>query len=241
MSLLDNCKVLIIVPAFNEAGNIGRVVKELHALQKSWDIIVVDDGSSDATGEEARAAGAMVVSLPVNLGIGGAVQTGFCYAYDKSYDVAVQVDGDGQHDPASVVDLLKPLYAAKADIVIGSRFLEGSQGFQSTFGRRIGINFFARLIHALTGVGITDPTSGLRAYNRAMIELFAQYYPQDFPEPEAVVVAQQAGARICEVSVVMRKRDSGQSSIGRVKSLYYMLKVTFAILLRMIRRGKKGA
>ena len=234
-------KILAIVPAFNECGNIGRTVQEIRETGLGVDILVIDDGSSDATAQEARQAGGMVVSLPFNLGIGAAVQTGFQYAQKHHYDIAVQIDGDGQHDPSFLDKIVEPVRRDEADMVIASRFLEGSGGFRSTFSRRMGINFFVHLINALTGVMINDPTSGFRAYNKKMIGLFADYYPHDFPEPEAIVVAQQAGARFIEMPVAMRKREAGSSSIRYFKTLYYMVKVTLAICLHMIRQRRPKA
>ena len=233
----SNKKMLVIVPAFNECGNIGRTIEEICQMHKGVDILVIDDGSLDATAQEARQAGGMVISLPFNLGIGAAVQTGFQYAQKHQYDIAAQIDGDGQHDPAFLEKIVGPIRDDEADMVVGSRFLEKTSGFQSSFSRRVGINFFVHLINALTGVKINDPTSGFRAYNKKMIALFSEYYPHDFPEPEAIVVAQQAGARIVELPVVMRKREQGSSSIRYFKTLYYMAKVTLAILLHMIRQG----
>ncbi len=229
-------KILIIVPAFNEAGNIGRTIAEIQRIPIPIDICVIDDGSRDATAREAREAGARVISLPFNLGIGGAVQTGFQYAFRYGYDIAVQIDGDGQHDAAFLPQLIAPVLAGRCDMCVGSRFLEESNGFKSSFSRRIGIHFFVHLINLLTGVGITDPTSGFRAHNKKLIRVFAGYYPHDFPEPEAIVVAKRLKAVITEVPVVMRRREAGNSSIGRAKSVYYMIKVTFAIVLHMIRR-----
>ena len=234
-------KIVVIVPAFNECGNIDRTVREIRQFSKDVDILVIDDGSRDATAQEARQAGGMVVSLPFNLGIGAAVQTGFQYAQRHQYDIAVQIDGDGQHDASFLEKIVEPIRHDKADMVVGSRFLEKTGGFQSSFSRRMGIGFFVHLINALTGVKINDPTSGFRAYNKKMIALFAEYYPHDFPEPEAIVVSQQAGARIIELPVVMRPREAGSSSIRYFKTLYYMVKVTLAILLHMIRqRGNKA-
>ena len=230
-------KILVIVPAFNECGNIGRTVREIAQKAPGVDVLVIDDGSRDATAEEARTAGGMVVSLPFNLGIGAAVQTGFQYAQAYQYDAAVQIDGDGQHDPAYLTRIVEPVRRDEADMVVGSRFLEKT-GFQSSFSRRVGINFFVHLINGLTGVRVSDPTSGFRAYNKKMIALFSEYYPHDFPEPEAIVVAQQASARIVELPVVMRAREAGSSSIRYFKTLYYMVKVTLAILLHMIRQRR---
>jgi len=231
-----NPKILVIVPAFNECGNIGRTVAEIRRHAPQAGILVIDDGSADETAQEACQAGAMVVSLPFNLGIGAAVQTGFQYAQRRGYDVAVQIDGDGQHDAAFLDQVTAPVLRLEADMVVGSRFLVKTGGFRSTFGRRMGIGFFVYLINALTGVKVSDPTSGYRAYNQRMIALFSGYYPHDFPEPEAIVVAQQAGARIVELPVVMRAREAGSSSIRYFKTLYYMAKVTLAILLHMIRQ-----
>jgi len=234
----SNKKILVIVPAFNECGNIGRTVAEIRRWAPDVDILVIDDGSRDDTVQEAQQAGGMVVSLPFNLGIGAAVQTGFQYAQRHQYDIAVQVDGDGQHDASFLEKIIEPIRRDEVDMVVGSRFLEKSGGFQSSFSRRVGINFFVHLINVLTGVKVNDPTSGFRAYNKKMIALFSEYYPHDFPEPEAIVVAQQIGARIVEISVVMRAREAGNSSIRYFKTLYYMVKVTLAILLHMIRQRR---
>jgi glycosyltransferase involved in cell wall biosynthesis len=233
----SNKKILAIVPAFNECGNIGRTVEEIRKVVRGVDILVIDDGSADTTAQEAQQAGAMVMALPFNLGIGAAVQTGFQFAQKHQYDIAVQIDGDGQHDPAFLEKLVGPIRLDEADMVVGSRFLERI-GYQSSFSRRVGINFFVHLINWLTGVKINDPTSGFRAYNKKMIALFSAYYPHDFPEPEAIVVSQQAGARIVEIAVIMRPREAGSSSIRYFKTLYYMVKVTLAILLHMIRQRR---
>lgn len=228
-------KTLIIVPAFNESGNIVRAIEDIKKQQLPVDIAVIDDGSKDTTAQEARRTGVKVIALPFNLGIGGAVQTGFKYALEQGYDIAVQMDGDGQHDASSLMRILTPIMEDRADMVIGSRFIDEGGGFKSSFIRRVGIRFFVHLINMLTRLDITDPTSGFRAHNKAMIAVFARYYPQDFPEPEAIVVAKRLGLRIAETAVVMRAREDGQSSIRQLKSLYYMIKVTFAICLHMIR------
>lgn len=224
-------KVLIVVPAFNEEKNIFKTVNEILSLKRPVSVLVISDGSRDKTVSEAKKTKAEVIALPFNLGIGGAVQTGFKYARDHGFDIAVQVDGDGQHDVQYLETILAPVINDEADMVIGSRFLPPHLGFQSSFVRRIGIHFFAWLISFLTGCKVTDPTSGFRAYNRKMIKIFARYYPHDFPEPEAIVVAGRYQARIKEVVVQMRKRGAGNSSIRYLKTLYYMIKVTFAILL----------
>lgn len=232
-------RILIIVPALNEAGHIGRVIEQIKQGPIACDIAVIDDGSTDGTAAEAARHGAAVLPLPFNLGIGGAVQTGFQYALSGGYDIAVQMDGDGQHDAQYLPQLLAPVIAGQADMAVGSRFMAPSDGFKSSRARRVGIHFFVSLIGMLTGVRITDPTSGFRAHNKKMIAVFARYYPHDFPEPEAIVLASRMKVRIAEVAVVMRARQGGESSIGRLKSVYYMIKVTSAILLHMIRRPLK--
>ncbi|VAX34893.1 Glycosyltransferase involved in cell wall biogenesis [hydrothermal vent metagenome] len=225
-------RILIIVPAFNEEGNIQKTVEEIFALNRSdVSVLVVDDGSFDETFFKACQTKGFVISHPFNLGIGGTVQTGFKFAKEKNFDYAVQVDGDGQHDVCYLETILNPLLNNEADVVIGSRFLPPHLGYQSSFVRRIGIHFFARLISFLTDYKVTDPTSGFRAYNRKMIDVFAEYYPQDFPEPEAIAVASRYQARVVEVAVQMRERTEGNSSIRYLKTLYYMIKVTFAIVL----------
>ncbi|NTV28538.1 MAG: glycosyltransferase family 2 protein [Candidatus Omnitrophica bacterium] len=231
-------KILAIIPAYNEAKNIGKVVRELQSSGLDIVPLVVDDGSADDTAEQARMAGAAVVSLPFNLGIGGAVQTGYRWADENGYEAAVQIDGDGQHDPAFLAKLVRPISEGAADMSVGSRFCEPADGFRSSRLRRIGIRFFVALIRLLTGLNCSDPTSGFRAVNRKLIRVFAAHYPQDFPEPEAIVIARRLGARITEVPVVMRPRSSGKSSIGKLKSPYYMIKVTGAIMLDMFKDRK---
>jgi len=237
---MNSQKILAIIPAFNEEHCIAKVVQELRSLNFTIDVLVVDDGSSDRTGHVARSAGAQVLTLPFNLGIGGAVQAGYQYAFRYGYDIAVQIDGDGQHDTAFLQRLITPIVKGDSDCVIGSRFLSPSAGYRSSIVRRIGIHFFAGLISLLTRVRVTDPTSGFRACNKKVIKVFAQDYPLDYPEPEAIVEVQRAGARVSEVAVDMRERFAGRSSIRYVKTLYYMVKVTFAILLRMLPAQKRG-
>lgn len=256
-------KILVIIPAFNEEANIRRTVEEVLQLRKdvgiktlpeqaserfpvfdgtgNWsDIVVIDDGSRDATASEARRTRSRVISLDFNLGIGGAVQTGLQFGQRLGYDIAVQIDGDGQHDPQFLPDILQPIYLGQADLVIGSRFLPPFLGYRSSFVRRIGINFFARLISLLTGFSITDPTSGFRAFNQKAIRVFSKNYPQDYPEPESIVIARQLGLRVVEVPVKMRKRVAGFSSIRYLRTFYYMVKVTFAILLDLFKNRSKS-
>ena len=235
---MQDKKILVVIPAFNEARSIRFLIREIKSIEPNLSIVVVDDGSSDDTRKEAEEAGACVVSLPYNLGIGGAVQTGIKIADEEDFDIVVQMDGDAQHDPTSLNDLLKPILAGELDLVIGSRFLDPNSVFQSTRLRRVGIRFFALLLRCLTGMRLTDPTSGYRAINKKLIHEFATYYPTDFPEPEAIKLAKRFGARIGEVPVKMRKRLGGISSIRYGKPIYYMIKVTFAILIDALRRKK---
>ncbi len=236
---LTQKKILVIVPAYNESGNIKATIQEIYNSLLPCDVIIINDGSTDTTAREAQQTSAYVLSLPFNLGIGGAVQTGFQFALRNNYDIAVQVDGDGQHDATFLEPLLKPVVNEGVDIAIGSRFLNPFTGYRSSFVRRIGIHFFAHLLSFLTGAKITDPTSGFRAYNRKAIKAFALHYPHDFPEPEAIVVAKRFDLRLQEVPVQMRKRTMGNSSIRYVRTLYYMIKVTCAILLGMLKgKGK---
>jgi hypothetical protein len=236
---MQDKKILIIIPAYNESGRVDKVVVQLRARFPAFDLLVIDDASSDTTAQEARRAGAQVVSLPFNLGIGGAVQTGFQYARGNRYDIAIQVDADGQHDPGSILDIARPVIAGELDLCIGSRFTAGKENFKSSFLRRIGIRFFVHLIGALTGARLTDPTSGFRAYGKKAIDLFAAYYPIDFPEPESIVIAKRHQARIGEVPALMHPRQGGNSSIRYLKTAYYMIKVTLAIMLCTLSKNRR--
>ena len=229
-------RTIAIVPARNEAGAIGGVVDEIRAFDPTLDVVVIDDGSTDATAEVARSRGAAVVSLPFNLGIGGAVQTGFKYALEHGYELAVRLDGDGQHDPAELPKLIGPVVAGEADIVVGSRFHGGDSSYRPPLARRIGIGFFAWLVSALVRQRVTDTTSGFQALNRHGIELFAADYPHDYPEVEATVMVIRHRLRLLEVQARMREREHGSSSITVLRSLYYMVKVTLALLVGMFRR-----
>ena len=233
---MEEQKILLIIPAFNEAETIERVVKGLITNFPQYDYVVVNDGSSDGTGELCMEKGYHVLNLPINLGIGGAVQTGYRYALKYGYDIAVQIDGDGQHDASYVKRLIEPLIAGEADVVIGSRFLR-REGFQSSRSRRIGINILSDLIWLCTGKRIRDVTSGFRAVNRRFITIYAENYPSDYPEPEAIITAVMHRGRVAEVPVVMKEREGGTSSITFRKSVYYMIKVTLAILVKRISYG----
>lgn len=226
-------RVLIIIPAYNEAENIVDTVQGV--VDAGYDYVVVNDGSKDNTLSVCRANDINVIDLPQNLGIGGAVQTGHLYARDMDYDVDIQLDGDGQHDPAYLGKLVAEIQNG-ADLVIGSRFLEQTEGFQSTFMRRVGITWLSFWIKLLTGKRITDPTSGFRACGRRAVNLFAQSYPIDYPEPDSIAHALRLGMDVREVSVEMRERQGGVSSIGGFKSVYYMIKVTLAISVACMTR-----
>lgn len=232
-------KILIITPAFNEAGAIQKLIKEIRSSVPQADLLIVNDGSHDDTEEKVLKSGALVASLPYNLGIGGAVQTGYQIAAEEDYDVAVQIDGDGQHDPVYTAQLIRPILEEKLDLCIGSRFMEStSETYRSTWARRFGIRFFCWLLGLLTGLHLTDPTSGFRAVGKKLIRSFANYYPVDFPEPEAVKIAQRQKARVGEVPVRMRERQGGRSSIRYFATLYYMAKVTLAILIDSLKKNR---
>lgn len=222
----------MIIPAYNEAASIGQVVAEVRAAGP-YDPVVVDDGSTDDTARIARHAGARVLRLPTNLGIGGAVQTGLRYARAAGYPVAVQVDGDGQHDPAEIPRLLAALQAAAADLAVGSRFL-GVGDYRPPLARSLGIRFFRRLLRPILGREIRDTTSGFRAFGPRAIQLFADGYPVDYPEVEALVLAHRAGLRIVEVPVRMRPRQAGRSSITPVRAAFYMAKVSLAVAFDLL-------
>lgn len=228
-------KRLIIIPAYNEAENIVKTVEAIKEKAKGFDYIIINDCSTDRTKNICEENGYNVINLPINLGIGGAVQTGYKYAYNHDYDIAVQVDGDGQHDPLFLGVMAQYLEEHSADVVIGSRFIE-KKGFQSSRARRIGIVFFTKLIKIMTGATITDPTSGLRMVGRNVIELFSNDYPRDYPEPESVVAILRRHMKVIEIPVVMKEREGGVSSISLKKSVYYMIKVTLAILIERIRK-----
>jgi hypothetical protein len=198
-------------------------------------VVVVDDGSRDATATIAEKAGATVLRLPFNLGIGGAVQTGYLYALENGFGIAVQVDGDGQHDPGELPKLLGPIIEGRADFVVGTRWA-GEGDYSASLARRIGIELFARIVSLIVRRRVTDTTSGFRAVNRTGIRLFAADYPADYPEVETTALAHRHGMRIVEVSVRMRDRAGGSSSITLVRSIYYVVKVSLALFIGLFRR-----
>jgi glycosyltransferase involved in cell wall biosynthesis len=230
-------RLLAVVPAYNEAAAIADVVQSLHERAPWFDVIVIDDGSTDDTAAVASAAGASVVKLPFNLGIGGAVQAGFVYACEHGYDYLAQVDGDGQHDPAELGILLEKITAEpEVDMVCGSRFITADYSYPAPISRRTGIHLFAFALTQILGQPISDPTSGFRLYNRRAIALFARDYPHDYPEVEAILMVHANRLRMAEVPVRMHLRATGRSSITKPRSFYYMVKVSLALLAGLMRR-----
>ncbi|MEG1848495.1 MAG: glycosyltransferase family 2 protein [Lachnospiraceae bacterium] len=228
-------KNLVIIPAYNEEKSLERTIQDITEYAPSFDYVIVNDCSTDDTLSLCTQKGYHVITLPVNLGIGGAVQTGYQYAVRHGYEIAVQFDGDAQHDARYLEPMLAFMQEHKVDLLIGSRFLE-KEGFQSSGLRRIGIRYFTGLINMITGVKITDPTSGMRMAGIEVITLFAENYPKDYPEPESSVTILRQGKQIAEYPVIMRERTEGVSSISFRRSIYYMIKVTLAILMETIRR-----
>jgi glycosyltransferase involved in cell wall biosynthesis len=228
-------KILVVVPAFNEEQTIREVIRNIRSHLPGADILIVDDGSNDATGTIAREEKVLLLEHPYNMGIGATMQTGFHYAVQKGYDIAVQIDGDGQHNPASLSSIVQPILDGESNLVIGSRYLQ-RKGFQSTFLRKSGIRFFSLLIWVFIGRKVTDPTSGFRAMDRKVIELFSRDYPSDYPEVEALISAYKNGLVFEEIPTVMNHRQGGISSIGILSALYYMVKVTLSVSIGLLRR-----
>jgi glycosyltransferase involved in cell wall biosynthesis len=225
---------IVILPAYREEKTIGAVVSNIRQ-RFPYDVLVVNDGSPDETSAAARNAGAIVLDLPCNLGIGGAVQTGFLYARDRGYDVVVRIDGDGQHEVEDIPGVLEPILAGQADAVIGSRFL-GEMEYRVSIPRIFGIRFFRLLVNLTTGYRVTDPTSGFFAINRRLVEFYSDHYPSDYPEVDAYILMHRLGARAVEVPVRMYDRAEGKSSITAFRAVYYMVKVTLSFLINRIRR-----
>jgi glycosyltransferase involved in cell wall biosynthesis len=229
-------RYLAVVPAYNESATIARVIEAIHREAPAYDVLVIDDGSTDETARLAREAGARVARLPYNLGIGGAVQAGFVYADEHGYDFVAQVDADGQHDPAELQSLDEAMAGKDVDMVCGSRFLSEDYRYPAPISRRTGIHIFAFLLSRIVGQRVSDPTSGFRLYNRRAIRLFASDYPHDYPEVEAVLMLHHHRLSMCEVPVRMYSRGGGLSSISNGKSAYYMVKVLLALGVGLARR-----
>ena len=233
---MSSARILVILPALNEGRSIARTVRGIREGLPAVDVLVVNDGSSDDTTAEARTAGAQVLELPYNLGIGAAVQAGFQFARAHDYDIVLRNDGDGQHAPENNVELLTRLASADVDVVIGSRFIDAHGDYGTPLPRRLGSAILAGLLSAIIGQRVTDPTSGCAVFNRRAIQLFAAAYPHDYPEPEAIVMLHRSGLRQIEAPVRMIARQHGDSSITPLRSVYYMIKVILAILVNLLRR-----
>ena len=231
-------KKIVIIPAYNEISNIRTTVQDILDHAPGFDYVIINDCSQDGTMRFCTEQGMNIINLPVNLGIGGAVQTGYLYAWRNDYDVAVQFDGDGQHDASYLGEMADFLQAQQADMVIGSRYIK-KEGFQSSGIRQFGIRYFSALIKLLTGKRVTDPTSGMRMVNRDVMKIYSEDYPVDYPEPESVVTILRMGKKVSEIPVIMRERQGGVSSISPRKAVYYMIKVTLAILMECLRKRRK--
>jgi len=227
-------RVLIAIPAYREEKMIAAVVGSVRNLYP-YDVLVVNDGSPDGTSEAARNAGAIVLDLPCNLGIGGAVQTSFLYALERGYDTVVRLDGDGQHEPGDISRILEPILLGTAEAAIGSRFL-GEAEYRPPFFRMIGIRFFRVLVNLFTGYRVTDPTSGFFAVNRRLMEFYSTQYPSDYPEVDSYILMHRLNAHAVEVPARMYEREEGKSSITPFRAMYYMVKVTLSFLINCIRR-----
>lgn len=232
-------KTLVIIPCYNEQENIEKTVAALKENAPWADYLVINDCSTDASLEILRQKGINFLSNPINLGIGATVQAGYMYARDKGYDIAVQMDGDGQHNPRYLRDVCRPITDGSADMCIGSRFIN-KEGFQSSFMRRLGINIISTLIFVLTGHKVKDVTSGYRACDRKLIEFFADNYADDYPEPEAIISCILNGFTVREVPVKMEERQGGVSSIRSLKSAYYMIKVCLSLIVHRIQASGKA-
>lgn len=232
-------KKLIIIPAYNEAENLEKVIQDVQENAPDFDYIIINDCSTDGTQELCKQKGYSAINLPTNLGIGGGVQTGYKFALDNGYDVAVQIDGDGQHNAIYLNRLFECMQMNRVDMVIGSRFIT-NQGFQSTFMRRLGSRILSLLIKVINRQVITDPTSGLRMVSCSIMKEFCEYYPKDYPEPESIAQILRKGYKVIEIPVEMNDRQGGVSSINIFKSAYYMVKVSLAIIIDGFRPKEKG-
>jgi glycosyltransferase involved in cell wall biosynthesis len=239
----DKLKVVVVIPCYNEQDNVLKLYNEIKNTEFSFNVIVepifINDCSTDNTKVILEKNNIPHINLSVNLGIGGAVQTGFKYAYKNNFDIAIQMDGDGQHPPSELEKIILPFIGNSSDVVIGSRYIS-KEGFQSTFMRRVGINYFKWLNKALVGIKICDSTSGYRGINRRGLEVVSNYYPDEYPEPESIVLYSMMNLKIMEVPVTMRERQGGESSIKSYKTIYYMFKVTLGTIFLFTRLKFNG-
>ena len=229
-------KIVAIIPAYNEEDAIGNVVKDVKKYLPEADVVVINDGSADLTIERAKESGAFVLDLPYNLGIGGAVQTGYRFADEMGYDIAIRFDGDGQHDPKEAHKLLDPIKNGQTDVVIGSRYMEAGNGYKSSLIRFMGIKLFGFITSRITHRKISDVTSGFQAVNRRVIEFYSHNYPSDYPEIETIPLLYREGMCALEVPVCMKERQAGNTSITPVRSIYYVVKVLLALFMGMLRK-----
>lgn len=231
-------KAIILIPAYNEEARIAEVVRDVHSAVPDYDILVVNDGSSDNTAAAAEAAGATVLSHPFNMGYGVTIQTGYKYAHAKGYDFLVQIDGDGQHDPSYIQRLLEPVISGKTDLALGSRFLEAGS-YKPSLARKIGMAFFRKAVSWITGTSITDSTSGYQAFNREVIRFFTtEVFPCDYPDADVLITLHRAGFRMREVPVRMYPNVAGKSMHGGIKPFYYMFKMLLSIFVTLLRKRK---
>ena len=226
----QNKRIIVIIPAYNEEESVGMVIGHIHKHAPFADVLVVNDGSTDSTSKVAQGKGAFVIDLPFNLGIGAAMQTGYKFAYRQGYDIAIQCDADGQHPPYLIKYLISQLKEDNVDIIVGSRFLK-KYTYKSSIPRQVGIVLFSLLLSLITKTKLTDTTCGFRALNKNAIKYFSEYYPCDYPEVEALVLAHRTGLKIKEVPIKIYRRKGGASSIGFFNSFYYTLKVFLAVII----------
>ena len=237
----DVGRMLVVIPAYNEAGRVGRVIADLHAALPAADVLVINDGSADATAAEAAAAGAHVITLPVNLGYGAALQTGYKYAVRHHYDVVGQIDADGQHRPEHFPLLLERLTRPEFDVVLGSRFLDRDGHYRPTVAKKLGIGLFGRLATAMTRQHVTDPTSGFQAMRLDVARFFCtDVYPADYPDADILILLHRSGFRVCEVSVQMEASPAGKSMHKGHRSIYYVYKMMLSILVTVLRPRSGG-
>ena len=229
-------RVVALIPAYNEQEAIGEVVSDVKKYLPDADVVVINDGSSDLTAEQAKKFGAFVLDLPYNLGIGGAVQTGYRFAEEMGYEVAIRLDGDGQHDPMEARKLLDPIENGQADVVTGSRYARAGNGYRSSFVRFLGIKLFGAITSCIVHRKISDVTSGFQAVNRRVIEFYSHDYPSDYPEIETIPLLHWAGFHALEVPVSMKERQAGNTSITPIRSIYYVVKVTLALFMGLLRK-----